>query len=784
MKQSTNFTSEMMKKGVKAILMIVLLNMGTLSGWAQSGDFGEDGALHWEITGFMGETLLISGTGDMPDDSFDNWSMYAQNISNVIIGAGVTSIGNDAFNVFGGGPLGQGFISLTNVIIPNSVTRIGDGAFAGCVSLEYVSFPYYLKSIGNGAFRNSGLRVINNLGNAMMDTMIIEFGAFADCSNLTSVTINSVTSIGDYAFAYCPNLKNIALVNVETIGDYAFAGCSVASLTIPESVTNIGNYAFYDCSSLTSLTINDGVKSIGNGYGIFERCIGLTSVTIPESVTSIGSGAFSDCKGLTSFTIGSGVKNIGYSAFVNCAGLTSLTIPEGVTSIGGNAFSGCKGLTSIDIPASVTSTIEQMTFYKCTNLTSVTIGRGVTNIEFGAFMACDALLSIEVDNANPSYSSKDGVLFDKGKTTLVLCPCGKSGSYAIPSGVINFGLGAFGGSLLTSVIIPKSVRTIGMQAFQQCYGLISVTILEGVTSIENNAFSACTGLTSVAIPSSVTGIDFNAFAECKNLTSVTNFKSTPQVIVSSVFRNIKNAATLYVPAGSKSAYMGAPVWQNFSTIIELSYSPVSQPYPNIMNFTVAISLDGDEIQSGNLEIGAFCGNECRGTAVLQNIPGASQQSNSQGSAALQYAPAATQHSFLGFLSVYGNGNEDITFKVFDHDTGKEYEATIAPVTFTVDAMSGTLEDPYLITIASPTGTPNVQSGSVAVYLDSSGEKLNILHPWNIIDRLEIVDLNGRIIRQETGFVSEYVNISTLAQGMYILKLIKDNQVSVYKFVKK
>jgi len=104
------------------------------------------------------------------------------------------------------------------------------------------------------------------------------------------------------------------------------------------------------------------------------------------------------------------------------------------------------------------------------------------------------------------------------------------------------------------------------------------------------------------------------------------------------------------------------------------------------------------------------------------------------------------------------------------------------LSFASDAIQGSPAEPFRITL-SPTGISNIQSGSVTVYLDPLHQKLIIRYPWNIIDRLEIVDLNGRIIWQTTNFTSESVDVSSLAKGVYILKLVKDNQVSVYKFIK-
>ena len=227
------------------------------------------------------------------------------------------------------------FSSGVKIVIPDSVTIIGDYAFYRCTRLTSIT-------IGNSV------------------TGISDY-AFGNCDSLTSITIpDSVTSIGNRAFVSCDSLTSIEVdknnqyyksidgnlysKDGKKLIQYAI-GKTATSFVIPSSVTSIGDDAFYGCTSLTSITIPDSVTSIGSLA--FYRCTRLTSITIPDSVTGIGDEAFSFCDSLTSITIPDSVTGIGYWAFYHCDSLTSITIPDSVTGIGDEAFCYCKSLTDV-----------------------------------------------------------------------------------------------------------------------------------------------------------------------------------------------------------------------------------------------------------------------------------------------------------------------------------------------------------------------------------------------------------------------------------------------------
>ena len=516
--------------------------------------------------------------------------------------------------------------TVSEVIIPDVIVGIDDGAFSACTKIKTI--------IGNATNVSTVAKQTKSSSFSVNITSGTSIGnhAFSGCTGLTSVTIgNSVTSIGSSAFFGCSGLTSITIPDcVTSIDNWSFSGCTgLTNVTIPNSVTSIGYMAFYNCSSLASITIPDSVTSIDNWS--FSGCTELTSVTIGNGVTSIGMRAFYGCTKLKSVTIGNGVTSIDYEAFKGCTGLTSITIPDSVTSIGKDAFyntawynnqpdglvyagkvayeykgtmpsntsivlkegtlsitdaafKGCSGLTSITIGNSVTS-IGDSAFENCSGLTNVTIGNSVTSIGYSAFRDCAGLTSVTIGNSVTSigyrafggtawYNNQPDGLVYAGKVAYEYKGTMPSNtSIVLKEGTLGIAGSAFRGCTgLTSVTIPDSVTSIGYSAFAGCTGLTSITIPKSVTSIGNGAFAGCTGLTSITIPKSVTSIGDSAFENCSGLTSVTISDSVTS-IGNSAFNGCSGLTSVTI--GNSVTSIGDSAFENCSKLQDIYITDIA-----------------------------------------------------------------------------------------------------------------------------------------------------------------------------------------------------------------
>lgn len=409
---------------------------------------------------------------------------------------------------------------------------------------------------------------------------IASYVHFEGCDGLTSINVDEAN------LNYCA-IDGVLFNKNKTKLIKFPRGDKRTSYTIPACVTEIGEGAFSGCRGLTSIEIPDSVTHIG--HYAFCACENLISVTIPNGVTNIGQTAFSNCKKLTSIIIPNNVISIDDYAFEGCTCLASVSIGSSVKSIGSQAFSRCS-LISVVLPDSVKK-LGHYAFSNCANLVSVTIGSSIAKIDEDVFSGCTNFSSIHVDDNNPNYSSKDGVLFDKEKQTLVLCPRKKAGSYSIHSNVTSIGDHAFEECAdLTSIEIPNSVTNIGQFAFESCRGLTSIDIPDSVTRIGSGAFECCNNITSISIPKSVSTIEDYSFRLCQSITSIiipSNVKRIgerafddctgltsiefPDSVTSigyGAFDGCRNLRSIIVPQGQKARFLQMGLKEYEDIIVE------------------------------------------------------------------------------------------------------------------------------------------------------------------------------------------------------------------------
>ena len=507
------------------------------------------------------KALTIFGTGAMTNGQ--PWESYRKDINTVLVGNGVTAIGNNAF---------KGCTALSTVVMQATTPpTLGSGAFIDCNALTGIYVPEdkvddykdawsdYADKImaidgtcGKNVYysyqSNSNTLTIFGTGPMTSYNYVDNSPWYTYIKNITSVTIKSgVTAIGDNAFNWCTGLTSIDIpASVTTIGDYAFGNCSaLTSIDIPASVTTIGDYAFGDCVGLTSIDIPASVTTIGNNA--FRGCVGLTCIDIPASVTTIGNNAFGDCVGLTAFTVDNGntayasedgvLFNKDKTTLVRCPignNRTTYTIPASVTTIGEEAFRGCSGLTEVTIPATVTS-IGYCAFYGCRNLktfiaqptTPPTLGYDV----FGDGNGINIYVAADKVDA---YKSAWSAYADKIQAIGGTCGEGVYWSYNSDSKKLNiFGSGAM------------ADYTSGNQPW-------AAHLAE---------------VTKVVIDRKVTTIGKNAFRGCTNLTTLMSLATTPLTLGSDALTGCTDLAHIYVPISIESTYKTVAGWSDYASLI-------------------------------------------------------------------------------------------------------------------------------------------------------------------------------------------------------------------------
>ena len=664
-----------------------------------------------------------------------NGSMNTSNIERVTIGNEVEV-------------LPYSFVSgskISSVIIPNSVTSIGNEAFYNCDSLTNVTIGDSVSSIGYSAFYSCDGLTSVTIGNSVT---YIDSGAFSDCIGITDLVWNARN---------CSSNGNMSTSNVErvTIGDEVevlpenfVSGSKISTVIIPNSVTTIGYYAFNDCDSLTNVTIGNSVSSIGS-YA-FAYCNGLTSITIGNSVSSIDNDAFYGCNGLTcvnitdldawccisfanyssnplyyaqhlflngeeikNLVIPSSVTTIGNMTFYGCSGLTSVIIPNSVTSIGSYAFRNCSGLTSVNIPNSVTS-IDYGAFYNCSQLSNVTIGKSVTTIGDYAFYYCSNLRKLVFNAVNCTSIGYRAFYSSNSSNNYIwaILQFGDSVEH-IPAGLPSLNNGK-------TLIIPNSVKTIDAGAIRGSCN--AVVIGKGIENIAAGTFTS-------------------------SISNVYVSTMEPQPCEPGAFYYPQ---TLYVPAGSKSKYFTATGWSEFTYIIEGEYAVAD----SIMLDNTDVVLPKDATFQLNATILPDTATTTTASWISLNTNVASVNSN-------------------GLVTARGVGETDIM--VWVDNVATTCHVTVTPImveniTLNENHLSMAISDTYTLTVTevSPNNAENkelewdIPENDVIATLLVNNSRLNIsaVNEGRVTITVRATDGSGRIATCEV-FVSSTTPVKTL-----------------------
>lgn len=498
------------------------------------------------------------------------WNSYYENLSDGPLYLGKSLIGykgempeNTVVNVKEGTTtIAEHALSnpnLVRVTLPESLKEIGENAFYGS-GVESITIPENVENIGANAFWEcSNLKTVTwNAIDCKTKGDIFMYGNY----NIESFIFgNKVKSIPDKLCQGFENLTQIELPSsIETIGAQAFAASGLQSLVIPANVSYIGRGAFGVCENLKTLTwnaVNCRIDVCAIDDGPFEEeyhdmsssiffYSPISTVTFSNNVVRIPAYMLNNQDELKSVTLPQSLEHIGAYAFGGTR-LTTISIPSKVSYIGKNAF-GIYSLKSFDVAEANTTYASKSGILFTKDLTTIVeipgniegeinIPAQTTNlIDFQEDLIDSPVSAINVESGNASFTSKDGVLFNKDMSVLHIYPTYKTSiAYEVPAEVVEIDTMAFMGAFyLEELSMSDNVTKIGAIAFAYDYALKSIKLSNALKMIPHFVFMECESLKTVTIPEGVEKIGEGAFALCESLESII-IPSTVTKIASEAF---------------------------------------------------------------------------------------------------------------------------------------------------------------------------------------------------------------------------------------------------------
>lgn len=537
-------------------------------------------------------TVIFEGTALT---SIGNYSFaFTTSLKAIDLPEGLTTINTAAFNASG----------IEEIVMPSTLSVIGDGAFYYALALRSVTFNEGLENICREAFYGcSSLKeiIIPDSVTSISRYSVTSAGStssnyytFAYCTSLERVVLGSnVTKIGKYTFYGCSSLKEIEWGGVTALYGYAFAACGFEELTLPEQITSFNTYAFADNVNLKKVYY---YSSVSQNY-LFANCTSLETVAIKtDQAFTFSSTTFSGCTSLAAFYVDE--NNASFTVIDNFLVRTDtmeataipgilltqevVTIPEGITTFPA-VFQNDTALKTVYLPSTITS-LPSSAFSNCSSLENVIFADNcaLSAISASAFNKCSSLKNIDLPDNITTISSTafqySGLI-----------------SIELPIDLVTIGDRAFQSCLsLESVVFHDNVTTLGQQVFIYCSALKNVVLSNTLSSVNRGIFASCTSLETIELPDSLTVIGDSMFSGCSSLKYV-KLPGEATSLGSSVFASCTSLETIDLPDTISS--IGSLAFSE--TAIESITIPASVTSINTTAFSKAYKLREFIVEEGN-----------------------------------------------------------------------------------------------------------------------------------------------------------------------------------------